>query len=57
MIELSRRIRQLAASEGIACADIETALGGNQSYMANDLHPNDAGHRIIADTFYMVLPK
>lgn len=57
LIELSRRIRQLAASEGIACADIETALGGNQSYMANDLHPNDAGHRIIADTFYMVLPK
>jgi lysophospholipase L1-like esterase/fibronectin type 3 domain-containing protein len=57
MIDLSQRIRQLAASEGIACADIEAALGWNKSYMANSLHPNDAGHSIIADTFYKALTQ
>jgi lysophospholipase L1-like esterase/fibronectin type 3 domain-containing protein len=56
--ELSRRIRQLAASQGIACADIEVALGGNRAYMDDDgQHPIDAGHRIIADTFYDALTK
>ena len=57
VIDLSQRIRQLAASEGIACADIEAALGWNRSYMANSLHPNDAGHGIIADTFYKALTR
>jgi lysophospholipase L1-like esterase len=57
LIELSRRIRELAASQGIACADIEAALGWNQNYMAGDLHPNDAGHQIIADTFYKALTQ
>ncbi|MFO7666002.1 MAG: GDSL-type esterase/lipase family protein [Desulfobacterales bacterium] len=57
MIDLSRRIRQLAESEGIACADIEVALGWNQNYMASSLHPNDAGHQIIADTFYKALTQ
>lgn len=57
LIDLSRGIRQLAASEGIACADIEAALGWNESYMANSLHPNDEGHRIIADTFYRALTQ
>lgn len=56
--ELSRRIRQLAASQGIACADIEVALGGNSAYMDDDgQHPIDAGHRIIADTFYGALTQ
>lgn len=56
--ELSRRIRQLAASQGIACADIEAALGGNSKYMIDDgMHPNDEGHRIIADTFYRALTQ
>jgi lysophospholipase L1-like esterase len=56
--ELSRRIRELAASEGIACADIEVALGGNSNYMDDDgQHPIDAGHRIIADTFYGALTQ
>jgi lysophospholipase L1-like esterase len=57
MIDLSQRIRQLAASEGIACADIEAALDWNKSYMASSLHPNDAGHRIIAETFYRALAQ
>jgi lysophospholipase L1-like esterase/fibronectin type 3 domain-containing protein len=56
--ELSRRIRQLAASQGIACADIEVALGGNSNYMDDDgQHPIDAGHRIIAETFYRALTQ
>ena len=57
MIDLSKRIRQLAADEGIACADIETALGWNRSYYADSLHPNNAGHQIIADTFYKALTQ
>ena len=57
MIDLSRRIRQLAASEGIACADIEAALDWNKSYFANSLHPNNEGHRIIADTFFKALTR
>jgi len=57
MLDLSQRIRQLAASQGIACADIDTALGWNNSYMADGLHPNDTGHRIIADTFYQALTQ
>lgn len=56
--ELSLRIRQLAASQGIACADIEAALGGNSNYMIPDgMHPNSEGHRIIADTFYNALTR
>lgn len=56
--ELSRRIRELAASQGIACADIEVALGGNSNYMDDDgQHPIDAGHRIIAETFYRALTQ
>lgn len=55
---LSQRIRELAASQGIACADIEVALGGNRDYMDDDgQHPIDAGHRIIADTFYGALTQ
>ncbi|MCL2669802.1 MAG: SGNH/GDSL hydrolase family protein, partial [Syntrophaceae bacterium] len=56
-LEVNRRIRQLAASQGIACADIDVALGWNHSYMADGLHPNDAGHQIIADTFYNALTR
>ncbi|MEW6332996.1 MAG: GDSL-type esterase/lipase family protein [Thermodesulfobacteriota bacterium] len=56
--ELSRKIRQLAASQGVACADIEAALGGNSHYMIPDgMHPNDEGHKIIADTFYNALTR
>jgi acyl-CoA thioesterase-1 len=57
-IDLNQRIRQLATSEGIACADLEVALNWNSAYMISDgMHPNDAGHQIIADTFYKALTK
>lgn len=57
-IDLNQRIRQLAASEGIDCADLEAALNWNSDYISDDgMHPNDEGHRIIADTFYEALPQ
>ena len=57
-IDLNQRIRQLAASEGIACADIEVALNWNSAYMIDDgMHPNDEGHQIIAETFYKALTQ
>jgi lysophospholipase L1-like esterase len=57
MIDLSVRIRTLAAGQGIAVADIEIALGWNRNYMADSLHPNDTGHRIIAETFLRALTQ
>jgi lysophospholipase L1-like esterase len=57
-IDLNVMIRQLAADEGIACADIEAALNWNSAYMISDgMHPNDEGHRIIAETFYRALAQ
>lgn len=56
--ELNKKIRQMAAEEGIACADLEAALNGNSAYMeADGLHPNSTGHQVIANTFYGVLPR
>lgn len=56
VIELNQGIRQLAAEEGIACADLEVALNWNSAYMDGDgMHPNAAGHRIIANRFYSAL--
>jgi lysophospholipase L1-like esterase len=57
MLDLSARIRQLAADQGIAVADIDIALGWNRDYMADSLHPNDTGHRIIAETFLRALTR
>ena len=57
-MELNRKIRSLAAELGIACADLESALGWNSAYFYNDgLHPNSAGHQIIANTFYSALTR
>jgi lysophospholipase L1-like esterase len=56
--ELNAKIRQLAAIQGIACADIEYAVNWNSDYFASDgLHPNSSGHRIIANTFYNALTR
>jgi lysophospholipase L1-like esterase len=57
MLDLSARIRKLAADQGIAVADIDIALGWNRDYMADSLHPNDTGHRIIAETFLRALTR
>jgi lysophospholipase L1-like esterase len=55
--DLNQRIRKLAASEGISCADLEAAFGSNPDYMVmpDGMHPNAAGHGVIANTFYNIL--
>jgi lysophospholipase L1-like esterase len=57
MLDLSARIRKLAADQEIVVADIDIALGWNRDYMADSLHPNDTGHRIIAETFLRALTR
>ena len=58
VIELNQRIRQMAAEEGVSCADLEAALNWNSAYIGADgLHPNSAGHQIIANTFYGALRR
>gem|GEM_PF-1182377 len=55
---LNQKIRQLAADQGIACADLEYAATWNSDYFVSDgLHPTSTGHRIIANTFYSVLTR
>jgi lysophospholipase L1-like esterase len=56
--ELNKKIRQMAVEMGIACADLEAALNGNSAYMnADGMHPNSAGHQVIADAFYKALTQ
>jgi lysophospholipase L1-like esterase len=58
VIELNKKIRQMAAEEGIACADLEAAMNWNSAYMLDDgMHPNSTGHQIIANTFYQALTR
>jgi lysophospholipase L1-like esterase len=52
-IELNKMIRQMAAEEGVACADLEAALNWNSTYIFPDgIHPTGGGHQIIANAFY-----
>jgi lysophospholipase L1-like esterase len=56
--DLNKKIRQTAAEMGIALADVEVALNGNSAYMnADGMHPNTAGHQIIAEAFYRALTQ
>lgn len=58
VIELNQKIRQMAAEEGIRCADVAAALDWNSAYIILDgMHPNSAGHQIIANTFYSALTR
>jgi lysophospholipase L1-like esterase len=58
IIELNWKIRQMAAEEGIRCADVATALDWNSAYIGADgMHPNSTGHQIIANTFYSALTR
>lgn len=57
-IILNQRIRLLASQEGIQCADLEASFGWNADYiLADGMHPNSTGHRIIANTFYSALTR
>ena len=56
ILDINQGIRQLAAEKGIPVADIAIALWGNPSYFLSDgIHPNSAGHAIIADTFFQAI--
>ena len=50
-------IRQLAADKNIPLVDIETALNWDQQYYSDPIHPNSAGHAIIAGTFDAFIEK
>lgn len=52
----SAAIRQLGAEEGVAVADLEAAFNNRSDLLIYDgLHPNAAGHRLMAETFAGVL--
>jgi lysophospholipase L1-like esterase len=55
--DINSGIRQLAANKNIALADIETALNGDRKYYFDSIHPNSAGHAIIAGTFAAFIYK
>jgi lysophospholipase L1-like esterase len=57
IIDINQGIRQLAAEKGIPLADIDIALNWDQRYWADDIHPNSAGHAIIANTFFRAINK
>ncbi|MBP7829475.1 MAG: discoidin domain-containing protein [Kiritimatiellae bacterium] len=50
---LNSRIRDLARSEGIICADVSSAFNNKRSLIMSDgLHPTPEGQQLIAKTFY-----
>lgn len=57
IIDINQGIRQLAAAKRIPLADIDIALNWDQRYWAGDIHPNSAGHAIIANTFFQAMNK
>ncbi len=51
--ERSKIIREEAARRGIPVADVWSAMKDRRDLLAPDeFHPNDAGHRVIADLFW-----
>jgi len=58
ILDINDGIRQLAAEKGISVADIGAALWGRQDCILEDgIHPNVAGHEIIAYLFYTAINK
>lgn len=56
--EISRIIREEARARGIPVADIWTAMHERPDVISPDgLHPNDAGHRLIADLYWNEIEK
>lgn len=57
---MSRRVRDGCEAAGVDCVDLtdafEAAAGGEQLYLpAGDVHYNDAGHRLAAETIARLL--
>lgn len=58
ILDINQGIRQLAAARGIPCADIAVALWDKPSYFLDDgIHPNLAGHAVIADAFFRAINR
>ena len=57
--EIIPLIKKVAAAKGYPVIDLYSALSGHEEcYPDTDkLHPNDQGHRFIAETVYSVLMK
>ena len=53
---LNVNIRQISSDLSCALVDLNSAFGDNQSYIqADGLHPNEAGHNLMAVAFYDVV--
>jgi lysophospholipase L1-like esterase len=53
---LNGLIHQLCSDLGVALVDLNSAFGDNPLYIqADGLHPNEAGHALMAVTFYDVV--
>lgn len=53
---LNAGIRQIAAEENVSVVDLDEAMNWDPAYLQTDgLHPNPAGHDVMAATFYDVL--
>lgn len=50
-------IQEVAAKEGILAAPINLALDGRLDLFPDGLHPNDAGHKIMAETLVKTLKE
>lgn len=52
-------IKKVAAAKGYPVIDLYSALSGHEEYYpaTDKLHPNDDGHKMIAETIYSVLMK
>ena len=58
ILQINQGIRQLAASRGISVADIGSALWNQEQYFTSDgIHPNLAGHDVIANLFYRAINR
>lgn len=51
----SEKIRTLAAEEHAALVDLYAAFDNNSGLLSDGLHPNSAGHELMALTFYEVM--
>lgn len=50
-------IREVAEEEGLGVIDLRTALIGCRNYFPDTIHPNEEGHKAIADIIYNALNK
>ena len=52
---LNENIRQLCSELDVTLVDLSEAFQKNPAFLSDGLHPNEAGHALIAMTFYDVV--